>query len=274
MASSNYWAYEIPAGAETAEFVSSAEAQLVQAQAAVYGPQYTSPPSTQPVHQYSLEGTQQGVGVGAGAEPVKTGLTAAQAAQSEAVQQQQWEQWLATSGVTTSPLAGVGYGVEAGSEIGYAETQLALAGAQPVAMLGTFIGGGALTGIFKTLATKVAQFLGGKGVLSQLARFAVLSGVGSAVWQWVESMFGGGISEEQMKSLAGKKSKRYSIGKNPRLNTLLKVAKRVDNIFLSYDKRINKYRQRTSLKPRRTRVVYAGQQYLSPAEKRLLRNRR
>lgn len=38
--------------------------------------------------------------------------------------------------------------------------------------------------------------------------------------------------------------KRYSIGSNPRMGTLLKVGKKVDNIFLRYDKRVKKFRTR------------------------------
>lgn len=67
--------------------------------------------------------------------------------------------------------------------------------------------------------------------------------------------------------------KRYSIGTNPRLNTLLKVGKRVDNIFLRYDKRISKFRSRLRGTATRSRRYYRppGGYYLSPAEKKQLR---
>lgn len=41
-----------------------------------------------------------------------------------------------------------------------------------------------------------------------------------------------------------KRRKRLSIGRNPRVATLLRVAKRVDNLFASYDRRISKFRSR------------------------------
>jgi len=53
------------------------------------------------------------------------------------------------------------------------------------------------------------------------------------------------------------KGNRMSIGKSPRLGTLLKVAKRVDNLLMSFDKRVSKFERRTRRSPaRRTRVIY------------------
>ncbi len=42
----------------------------------------------------------------------------------------------------------------------------------------------------------------------------------------------------------GHRARRLSIGSNPRLGTLIKVAKKTDNIMLRYDKRVTKFRAR------------------------------
>jgi len=99
--------------------------------------------------------------------------------------------------------------------------------------------------------------------------------VGAGVFTTFMKLLGLGASDET--EVTTKRRKRYSIGANPRLNTLLKVAKRVDNIFTNYDRRISKFRSRIKGPQRRTyrpRPYYGfGQQYLSPVERKAITRR-
>lgn len=133
----------------------------------------------------------------------------------------------------------------------YPVTQTAL----PVA--GALVAAGTLTlGLLKNLLAKY-----GATILKTL--------IGAAAFKEFMDMLLGGKPDTAVVKARGKK-KRYSIGANPRLNTLLKVAKRVDNIFVSYDKRISKFRTRVKGPRRRTSYRPMGY-YLSPAERKQLR---
>ena len=151
---------------------------------------------------------------------------------------------------------GVEPGAEPGTEVGTGE--IATAGLPLLAALPA-VGG---------LAATAGAWVMGKGLLPMLVRMGLAGGAASVAWNWIANLFGlnplEAISEaEKMK----RKPKRYSIGTNPRLNTLLKVGKRVDNIFVRYDKRISKFRSRLRgyRQPRRQHV-YRQDRYLSPVE--------
>lgn len=104
-----------------------------------------------------------------------------------------------------------------------------------------------LTGFLTSqVASVVINFFNG-GLLSKAVGFLM----GLAGTKWL--LLAAGLLAAALISLAiynwlkrGKrKGKRYSIGRNPRLLTLLKVAKLVDNIFVAYNKRVGKYARRT-----------------------------
>lgn len=57
-------------------------------------------------------------------------------------------------------------------------------------------------------------------------------------------LINGDESDDTQLKTKPKRKRRYSIGANPRLNTLLKVGKAVDNIFVRYDRRVSKFRAR------------------------------
>ena len=52
---------------------------------------------------------------------------------------------------------------------------------------------------------------------------------------------------------AWKPQKMIVLSKNPRLGTLIKAAKRVDNTMMRFDRRLSKFRSRVRVKPRRRR---------------------
>ena len=111
-----------------------------------------------------------------------------------------------------------------------------------------------------------------KSLIQRFGAAAVKTAVGVAVFSQILELIGIGAGDDTMVDVGRRrKPKRYSIGVNPRLKTLLKVGKRVDNIFASYDKRISKFRSRLRGGYRRPRYVYAGAQYLSPVERKQLR---
>jgi len=76
-----------------------------------------------------------------------------------------------------------------------------------------------------------------------------------------------GLPDEHMIT-SKTRAKRYSIGTNPRLGTLLKVSKRCDNLLVKTDNRIRKFRARIKGPQRTGRRYYGPGQYLSPVERR------
>ena len=114
-----------------------------------------------------------------------------------------------------------------------------------------------------------------KGLWAQFGPTALKALVGGTVFATIMKLITGGASDDTPISLKARK-KRYSIGTNPRLSTLLKVGKRVDNIFVAYDKRISKFRSRlrgTSRTTRTRRPAYGPTQYLSAVERKQLARR-
>jgi hypothetical protein len=111
-----------------------------------------------------------------------------------------------------------------------------------------------------------------KELLAKWGPTLLKSIIGAAAFkEFMDLLFGGAGDETILRSKPGaRRGKRYSIGANPRLNTLLKVAKRVDNIFVRYDTRISKFRSR--IRGTRRRRVYraAPSAFLSPVERKLL----
>jgi len=106
---------------------------------------------------------------------------------------------------------------------------------------------------------------------------ALKAALGVAVFTQLVELMSGGAPDETLIRLKRKK-RRLSIGANPRLNTLLKVGKYVDNIFARYDSRIKKFRSRLRGGTRRPPIPYwqrAGMgYYLSGAERKQLRGGR
>lgn len=124
-------------------------------------------------------------------------------------------------------------------------------------------GGTILLGLLRGLVAKY-----GLSILKLVGSTAVVA----KIWSWVS----GGESDDKVISIpkggrTGGRRRRYSIGSNPRMDTLLKVAKRVDNIFVRYDSRMRKFRSR--IRGGRTYRQAPSNYYLSPAEKHLMLNR-
>ena len=114
-----------------------------------------------------------------------------------------------------------------------------------------------------------------KGIWATYGPTVLKALVGGGVFATIMKLLTGGAPDNTPVSLKAKK-KRYSIGTNPRLSTLLKVGKRVDNIFVAYDKRISKFRSRlrgTSRTTRARRPTYGPTQYLSAVERKALARR-
>ena len=114
-----------------------------------------------------------------------------------------------------------------------------------------------------------------KGIWAKFGPTVLKALVGGSVFAAIMKLITGGASDNTPVSLTARK-KRYSIGTNPRLSTLLKVGKRVDNIFVAYDKRISKFRSRlrgTSRTTRARRPAYGPTQYLSAVERKALARR-
>jgi len=170
-------------------------------------------------------------------------------------------------GVTPAVVGGIGAAglaaAEAGTELGDQAPQgigMTGAGIIPVGGPGLLLAGaaGVTLGFLKSLWAAY-----GPTVLKML--------VGGATFGTIVKMITGGVSDDTVVKLGGKRKKRYSIGTNPRMNTLLKVAKRVDNIFISYDKRMTKFRSRIKgpRKPAR-QPRYGPTAYLSRVERKQL----
>ena len=110
-----------------------------------------------------------------------------------------------------------------------------------------------------------------KWLLQRFGSTALKALVGGLAFKEIMDLIFGGASDETTIKVRKKSPRRYSIGSNPRLNTLLKVGKRVDNIFARYDSRIRKFRSRLRGSPRPRRRYYdAPNPYLSPVERRAL----
>ena len=88
--------------------------------------------------------------------------------------------------------------------------------------------------------------------------------LGAALFGVIVDAIDGGLDDDAV-FVKRRSPKRYTIGANPRLNTLLKVAKRVDNIFVKYESRMKKFRGRAPPRRsgRKTQPPYA---MLSPVE--------
>ena len=110
-----------------------------------------------------------------------------------------------------------------------------------------------------------------KALIARYGALFVKTLIGAAAFKFVLDLIRGGASDDTPITIKPRrKARRMSIGTNPRLNTLLKVGKRVDNIFARYDKRIGKFRSRLrGYAPRRRRAYYPSA-YLSPVERRQL----
>ena len=130
------------------------------------------------------------------------------------------------------------------------------------------------------IETGLPPIVAGVGVMALgiikvlIARYGALfvkTLIGAAAFKFVLDLIAGGASDDTPITIKPRrKARRMSIGTNPRLNTLLKVGKRVDNIFARYDKRIGKFRSRLrGYAPRRRRAYYPSA-YLSPIERRQL----
>lgn len=83
-----------------------------------------------------------------------------------------------------------------------------------------------------------------KAVWAKFGPVAVKAALGAATFATVVRLITGGASDDTQVKIQKKKRKRLSIGANPRVGTLIRVAKRVDNLFASYDKRVAKFRAR------------------------------
>lgn len=126
---------------------------------------------------------------------------------------------------------------------GVAATALALPAAGAAGLGVAATGGG---GTLVATGLKLLQVAGGsaaiKAVLSWASKnkilAALIAAAGAAGLGYLISKFV--TSDGKLK-----RRSRYSIGTNPRLGTLIKVAKRCDNIFLRYNKRAGKFARRT-----------------------------
>jgi len=117
------------------------------------------------------------------------------------------------------------------------------------------------------VALLVQQISAGAWIAALGTAATIAAGLGVPVWVMLAALVAAGLISAavviKMKSVNKTAKivksgghKRYSIGANPRMRTLLKVAKRVDNIFISYDRRMNKFRSRIRGSYRPQRISY------------------
>jgi len=112
------------------------------------------------------------------------------------------------------------------------------------------------------LIPKIGGLVVSKGLLGQLVRAALAGGVASGIWQIIANLFG--LSPEQAILEANKKRrKRYTIGSNPRVRTLARVATHTKRLLKRHEKVI-----RAFIKPAaRAGVKVLTEKYLSPVER-------
>jgi len=109
-----------------------------------------------------------------------------------------------------------------------------------------------------------------KALLAKFGPTILKAILGAGVFAGFMKLLGIGAPDTTLVKSVSTGKRRYSIGGNPRLNTLLKVAKRVDNIFASYDSRISKFRSRIKGPQRRRANYYPMTKFLSPVERKQL----
>lgn len=156
---------------------------------------------------------------------------------------------MVTNSITTPQTTDTASGLSAGGVPGVTEVGF------PLAALGTMA-----LGVFKALLAKY-----GPTILKLI--------IGTLAFKKFLELIGIGASDETtipVKPGAKRRAKRYSIGANPRVGTLIKVAKRVDNLFNKYDTRVSKFRRRIKGPPRRYSHGYPMGAYLSPVERKQL----
>ncbi len=135
-------------------------------------------------------------------------------------------------------------------------------GEQPEPWLGAI---GAVAGI----VTKVGGVVLGKGLLSQLVRAGLAGGVGAAAWSAILNIFG--MSPEEAIIEANKKRrKRYTIGSNPRVGTLQKVARHSMKLLKRHDKLIREFFPKKKYSSRASQVYDVMGSVLSPVEKKAI----
>jgi hypothetical protein len=133
-------------------------------------------------------------------------------------------------------------------------------------IIGGIAGAIARTGVWTMLLGYARQ------LLAQYGPTVLKAIVGAAAFATIMKLIGIGAPDDTPVKVGGKgRAKRYSIGTNPRLGTLLKVSKRCDNLLTKTDNRIRKFRSRLHgyRTPRRRSYPGPGY-YLSPAERKLL----
>jgi len=112
--------------------------------------------------------------------------------------------------------------------------QIANAGLNSIGGVGQLAG--LITGFFNTGALgQAVKFLAGvfgSPWFKVIVGIASVLGIGTAILRW-------------LKGGSRKKHRRYSIGSNPRIGTLVKVGRQVTKSIESYDKVANKFRTRT-----------------------------
>lgn len=173
--------------------------------------------------------------------------------------------WVGPGGTPTDPIGGttVSYnGIDTGYDTGITPgaVQTGFPIAAVVASLGLVAfksGAKLMLGFLKQLYTKY-----GASVLKFL--------IGAAAFKEFLDLIGIGAPDESLVTVK-RGRKRYSIGANPRLNTLLKVGKYVDNLMLRTDRRIRKFRSRLRGYAPRGRTRYYSDRFLSPVERKLLK---
>ncbi len=134
-------------------------------------------------------------------------------------------------------------------------------GGPQIATAGIGLGIGALA----TVVPTALAWLGGKGILPYLVKMGLAGGIASTAWNTIRTMFGLN-PDEAIAAVKRKGKRRYSIGTNPRVGTLIKVTKRVTSLMEKYDKQLSKIRPKT-----RTKYVGGGPKYLSSVEKAALK---
>jgi hypothetical protein len=127
-------------------------------------------------------------------------------------------------------------------------------------------------GWFIKLGSRLFMKVGvAKSFIARYGAPALKALVGGASFAIIIDAIMGGLDDNTSIEIKRRKAKRYSIGTNPRLNTLLKVGKRVDNIFVRYDSRIRKFRSRLRGYSQRRYYRPPSNYYLSAAERKQLR---
>jgi hypothetical protein len=126
---------------------------------------------------------------------------------------------------------------------------------------------GALLPVAGAVAGGAVKWLATKGLLQTLVKSALAGGAASAAWGIIQNLFGLTPDQAVLKAFE-RKPRRYTIGSNPRVRTLQKVANHTQRLLKRHEKVIKKF----IYKGTRRQIVPLAERYLSKAEKAAIKS--